>query len=140
MVTSNSIIMPQTPRLQFQMWSGDNDPDYTVKEIFTPGPNGSVIYGINVTTNELTNDYVAFSVSYNDGVWGAKLFTETLVKLAGAYRPAVQAIHNIRGCPIDEDGEPYLLLPSTMTLRAYVAGLTESPPRTLWVSVTGGDL
>lgn len=127
-LSSNSVVLPQVPRIEPQNFVEGVDVAGTLKTIFTPGANGSKVVGVVATSRDnalahtvllyLTRsgtDYLLGTVSvaaeagHNGAVPGADIMD-----------PAMNP-----GLPLDADGQPYILLePDDLLKATFGTGLT----------------
>lgn len=132
-VTPNSVITPQTPKMTPQNFVQGTDSAGTYKTLYTAGANGSKVVGIVMTTDDGSASHVvslAITRSATDYVIGAytlPINSGTDGSTAGVDLLAGGPSGLIRGLPVDNDGQTYLLLESGDTLRAtFATALTAS--------------
>lgn len=126
--TPNSVVLPQVPRIETQNFVQGTDSSGTLKAIFTPGANGSKVNSIMLTSRD---DTVAHDVL----LYLTRSGTDYLL---GSVPVAIEAGHDgatpaangfdatlLPGLPVDNDGQPYLLLEAGDVLKAdFVTALT----------------
>lgn len=114
----------------------------TYKTVLTAGANGSKVTGLIANTNDGTAAHV-MTVSIKRSAVQYPVGNVNLPVNAGG--DGVTAGVNlldptlVPGLPVDNDGQPYLLLKSGDTLEVtFATALTAS--KTIWVHAIGGDL
>lgn len=128
MTTPNSVVLPQTPRIELQNFVQGTDSDGVLKTIFTPGADGSKITAVNITSIDDTVAHRVMLYATRSGV--DYLLGSVMAPISAGADGSTPAVNGfdpdlIPGLPIDNDGQPYLLLEAGDALKAlYVTALT----------------
>jgi hypothetical protein len=123
-VTANSAIVPQTPNRGVVQFLQGTDSAGTYKTLYTAGSSGSIITGIYLTTSDATATHLVTCQVVNNAVkYGGNAVTTVLGAGFTTNVPAQNFISpNVwPGLPIDQNGNPYLLLISGDTLQCTFA-------------------
>jgi hypothetical protein len=140
-VTANSGVGPQTPNAGFVQFLQGTDSAGTYKTLYTAGTNGSKCMGMYSTNNDasaahlLTVQIVSSTVKY-----GGMAITSIVSAGFTNANPAqsLMSSANWPGLPVDNNGNPFVILPSGATLQAtFATALTTSD--LINIVVTCGD-
>jgi hypothetical protein len=113
----------------------------TKKTIFTPGANGSRLYGLQVSSTDTSARDITIGVTVS--ATNYDLWTIQIPITAGTIdsTPTVSVFNNsnFSNLPVDAFGNKYLDLPSGYTLYAY-APVTVTSGKQINILATGADL
>lgn len=137
MAVTATPVFTQTPSLSLaQILPADTT---TAKTVVTAGANGTKVSGLTATSND-TSRIVVVSLVRSAVVY--ILATVTVAANAGTdgTTAATNLINTtiIPGLPIDNDGQPYLLMKSGDTLTANVT-VTVTAAKTISIAAIGAD-
>lgn len=137
-VTPNSIVAVQTPkRGMVQIVNADAS---ALKVLVTAGANGSKVVSVNVASDDTSDRLVQLYVT-RGGV-DYLLGTVNVPTLSGTNNtaPTVNLFNTTQmpGLPVDNDGQPYLLLESGDVLKVKTTS-TVTAAKTVHVSANYGD-
>lgn len=137
-LSSNSVVLPQVPRVGLTHFTEGVDVAGTLKTIFTPGANGSKVGAILATSEDGTADHLVnmyLTRSAEDFLLNAK--NVPMASGAGGSVPSVDMFGDtslVQGLPLDADGQPYLFLEPDDLLKAkFTTALTAGKRLTLMV-------
>lgn len=122
--TPNSIVTPQTPNRGVVQFLQGTDSAGTYKTIYTAGANGSKVYGLWSNNNDASATHLITVQIVNAGVkYGGVAITSVVNAGFANAAPAQNLLSpaNWPGLPLDNLGNPYLLLVSGDTLQATFA-------------------
>lgn len=129
--TPNSSVTPQTPKAAVMQFLQGTDVAGTYKTLYTGGTNGSIVKGIYITSNDpsaahlVTCEYVSSAVNYGGFAINVPTTTPGYATAVPALAPMTAA--NWPGLPVDSDGNPYIYLNSSDTIKCtFATALTAS--------------
>ncbi len=122
MAVTPTPVFVQTPILGVQNFT-TADSALTYKTVYAGGTNGSKVVGVNITTNDTTAAHVVtLAVTRNTTNYVLGIADVTIA--GQGTQTGTVAVNGLAGMqlPVDNDGEPYLFLQSTLdALRATFA-------------------
>lgn len=136
--TPNSAILPQTPKLGLvQIANADAS---NLKTVVTAGANGAKVSSLMLSSSDTSARDVTWGISRSGTFY--PLGTVTVAITAGqiAATPAVNAfaLTPCPGLPLDNDGQPYVLLQSGDTLDVKALA-TVTSTKAITAASTFGD-
>jgi hypothetical protein len=122
--SGNSLITPQTPKLGLTRHAGSVDPSETQKTIITAGANGAKLVGLTgiFTETVLVKTVRVYFSTRSGGFLTASQPVFNAGVVHGISAHDFMSRVNFPSLPLDNDGQPYLLLEANDIVRIWIPG------------------